>query len=106
MNNNLTIVRGDTFSFVAVFNDLGVDLDAAHFTIRTAPDAPDPPVLQKTLLDGITKVGTGKYKVTLSHSDTAALNSAHYVYDFQITIGTDVATILLGLMSVVPDVTR
>lgn len=105
MNKILKLVRGDTLAFTAIFHDLGTDLDTAYFSVRTAPDANDY-IFQKSLGDGITKAASGTYSVRCDPADTALLTNARYAYDFEIGIGSDVYTPLIGILAVEPDVTR
>ena len=105
MKNNITMVRGDTFSFLATFHDLTLDLDEAAFTVRETPGA-ETALVEKTLEDGIEKIETGVYKVRMAPEDTADLDPGRYAYDFQVTIGEDIFTIMIGVLNVEMDVTR
>lgn len=54
-------------------------------------------VLQKDVTDGILKI---------EHADTNDLEARLYVYDIQVTAGTDVETVMKGVFDLLPDVTR
>lgn len=102
---NITMVKGDTMEFTVRFDGLEEDLTAAVFTVRTAPTA-SAAILTKTLGSGITKVETGYYDVRVAPADTASVAAGTYVYDLQVTVGSDVYTIIMGDLNILQDVTR
>ena len=98
------MVRGDTFEFVATFDDLAADLSAAEFTVK--PLNGGNAVISKELNDGITKIATGKYDVKVDPADTATVSAGTYAFDFEVTTADgDVYTIMLGTISVMQDIT-
>lgn len=99
---NLNMVRGDTLAFAARFNGLTQDLTSAHFTIRTTSGTQ---VAQKSIGSGITKVATGLYKVRVAPADTANVTPGEYKYDFEVGLGTDIFTLLIGRLMIDEDVT-
>lgn len=99
---NLDMVRGDTLSFGAKFNGLTEDLDSAYFTIRTTGGTQ---VTQKSIGSGIEKVATGLYKVRVAPADTANVVPGEYRYDFQVGLGSDIYTLLIGRLMIDQDVT-
>ena len=102
MKFNMNMVRGDTLAFGARFNGLTQDLTSANFTIRTTAGAQ---VVSKSIGSGITKVATGVYKVRVAPTDTSSLTAGEYKYDFQVGVGTDIFTILIGRLMIDQDVT-
>lgn len=102
---NITMVKGDTMEFTVRFDGLTQDLTAAVFTVRTAPTASGA-IFTKTLGSGITKVETGYYDVRVAPADTASVAAGTYVYDLQVTFGSDVYTIIMGDLNIIQDVTR
>lgn len=100
-NVPITIVRGDTLEFTAGFEDLAGDLSAASLTAKESPESVA--VLNKTLGDGITKIGAGLYDVKADPADTAAMAPGRYMYNFKVTTGDgEVYTIMLGVLEVLP----
>lgn len=101
----IEMVRGDTFEFVATFDDLAADLSAAAFTVK--PLNGGNAVISKTLANsGITKVETGIYDVKVDPADTATVSAGTYAYDFQITTSDGaIYTLMMGMMSVIQDIT-
>ena len=101
----IEMVRGDTFEFVATFDDLVADLSASAFTVK--PLNGGAAVVSKTLANGgITKVASGIYDVKVDPADTTSVAPGTYGYDFEITTADgDVHTIMLGMISVIQDIT-
>ena len=100
---NISLVRGDTLSFGAYFEDLNQDLSAAYFTCRKGWGGQK--VFQKTLGTGITKKAQNTYAVRVAPSDTASLTTGLYVYDFEVRVNGDVYTILRGSLDLLPEAT-
>ena len=101
MRNNLIMVRGDTLAFDAIFYDVD-SIDAAYFTVRTKADVKK---VQKSIGEGITKIEDGHYRVRVAPEDTEDLDPGKYNYDFEVTLGDDVYTILIGQLTIEEDVT-
>lgn len=105
----ITMTRGDTLSFgfelldgnEEAFSD---DLASAFFTCKqNYTDAEN--VFQKSLGNGISKIGTGEYVVRVAPEDTADKEAGKYFYDLQIGINSDIFTILKGVLEIEHDVT-
>lgn len=104
--------RGDTYEFDFKVNDAVAQLVSAYFSVRRkAKD--DDYVLQKSLGHGITPVQmvvnqqtVTVYRVRLEAQDTAELPTREFVYDVQLTFGTNVVTPLMGKFELTDDVTR
>lgn len=101
---NITMVRGDTFSFGVEIEGLEQDLESAYFTCKQNY-TDDENAFQKSLDDGITKLETGKYIVRVAPEDTKYLEAGKYFYDFQIAANGDVFTVLHGVLELERDVT-
>lgn len=101
---NITFVRGDTFSFGVEIDGLEQDLDTAFFTCKQNY-TDEENAFQKSLGNGITKLADGKYIVRVAPEDTASLKAGKYFYDFQISVNTDVFTVLYGVLELEQDVT-
>ena len=106
MDNNITMVRGDTASFGIKFKDYpNIELDSAFLSVKTNYDAGNY-LFQKKLGNGISKVGDGEYTVRIAPSDTENLEADSYCYDFKIGVNGDIFTILRGLLIILPRVTN
>lgn len=116
INENITLVRGDTLAFgielylASEENEqlqtlLDQDLDSCCFTVRK-DYANTENVFQKSLGNGIEKVSQGKYRVRIAPEDTADLEVGIYYYDCEIGVNNDIFTILRGAFELVWDITR
>ena len=99
----ITVVRGDTLAFGMEIEGLDQDLETAFFSCKRNHD--EPPVFQKSLGDGISKVGEGEYVVRVAPRDTETLEPGKYYYDLEIGANGDVFTILKGIFEIERDVT-
>lgn len=109
MNNNLFMVRGDTFRFNLEIEGLETDLTDAYFSCKKNKDDTEY-LFQKSLGDGITKTEeteTSKtYEIVVAPEDTEDAEDGNYFYDLQIQVGEDVFTPLLAILKIEKDVTR
>ena len=106
MDNNITMVRGDTASFGVKFKDYpDINLDKAVLTVRTDFNASSY-LFHKTKGNGVSKVGAGEYIVRIAPEDTENLQEGTYVYDFKISVNDDLFTLLRGLFIILPRVGR
>ena len=101
---NIKVTRGDSLSFIFEIEDLKQDLSAAFFTCKQNADDKNP-LFEKTLTNGISKIGDGKYLVRLSPGDTSLIEGK-YPYDLQIVIGDEVYTLIKGYLDIDFDVTN
>lgn len=105
----IRMTRGDTLSFgVQVYDDDGEpfehDLELAYFTCKSnRSDARF--LFQKSLSDGVSKVGQGSYVVRVAPSDTAGARPGKYFYDLEIGCNGDVFTVMRGVLEIMQDVT-
>lgn len=101
----IDMIKGDTFEFVATFDDLAADLSAAAFTVK--PLNSDTAAISKTLANGgVTKIATGKYDFKVAPADTASVSPGRYAYDCQVTTSdSNVYTIMYGMITVIKDIT-
>ena len=105
-NEYITMVRGDTLSFGMEVDGMdGQDLELAYFTCKR--DYTDTAVVfQKSLGNGITRVGEGQYAIRVAPADTADVAAGRYYYDLQIGANGDIFTVLIGVLEIDEDVTR
>ena len=104
-NKNITMVRGDTLSFNVEVTDANgeiIEIDSAYFTCKKlATD--DVNVFKKALGAGITQDEVG-LTVRVAPEDTRNVSAGQYFYDMQIGIGSDIYTILKGVLEIEQDV--
>lgn len=105
----IRMTRGDTLSFgIQVYDEegapFGQDLERAYFTCKSnRSDARY--LFQKSLSDGVSKVGPGAYTVRVDPSDTDSAKPGKYFYDFEIGCNGDVFTVMRGVLEIMQDVT-
>lgn len=105
----IRMTRGDTLSFgVQVYDETGApfgqDLERAYFSCKS--NRSDTRFLfQKSLSDGVSKVGRGAYVVRVAPSDTERAKPGKYFYDLEIGCNGDVFTIMRGVLEIMQDVT-
>ena len=105
-DQNITMVKGDTLAFnVQVFdeNHDPVTVNSAFMTCKKRPNSTDK-VFQKSLDNGIVQ-SDGMMVVRVAPEDTSEADAGQYFYDFQIGIGEDRFTIMIGILSLEQDVT-
>lgn len=107
-NEYLTMIKGDTLSFNMEIQNLSAPLASAYFSCRKDFDSEYS--FQKSLGDGISQLslsnGVGLYIVRVAPEDTADLEAGQYRYDLEIGIGSDIYTVLNGILEIQEDVTK
>lgn len=104
----IKMVRGDTLSFgfeITDSEDIGIEIDSAFFTCKQN-FTDDMNVFKKTLGNGITAADLGQYIVRVAPEDTASAEAGKYFYDLQIGVGSDIYTILKGVLELEQDTTN
>ena len=91
---NINMVRGDTFAFGLECEELDQDLETAFFTVRKSYDGDI--IFQRSIGHGIEKVETGIYSIRIAPENTKELEAGHYYYDFEIGVNNDVFTLAYG----------
>lgn len=111
--NNIKHVKGDTYSSALIVEGLGQALDSVYFTCRDSLKNDSTILFEKSLADGgITQVeydaekDIRKYAVRIDPYDTRNLQAGTYFYDLQITVNTDVFTIMKGDFILEQDASR
>lgn len=102
-DQNISMIRGDTFAFGVEIEGLDQNLSSAYFTCRKSFDGEI--VFQKSLSHGISKVTTGQYRVRVAPEDTKQVEAGQYYYDLEIGANSDIFTILKGTLTIEHDVT-
>ena len=103
-DTNLYMVRGDSMSFGFEYDGTTQNLNTAFFTCRNS-ESSEQVVFQKALGNGISKLDTGKYVIRVAPSDTRNIQAGVYYYDFQVSMGSDVFTLLKGALVIEQDTT-
>lgn len=104
---NLSEVQGDDWTLTLSFtNSLGyaVDLSGATWNAQVRRNYKDDNVAATWTVD-TSGAASGVLALSLSHTATAALTKSHYYWDLQQTSGT-VTTLLIGEITMIPEVTR
>ena len=101
MIKNFNVKRGDQFSFTITFTNLTADLTTMYFGVKK--DYESPLIISKSLNNGITKLGSGKYQIILNPSETL-LDAGMYEFDLRFTIGSVVKTPLSGTINIMETV--
>ena len=78
-----------------------ITADSAFFTCKKA--IVNEIVFQKSLNSGISQ-SDGLMCVRVAPEDTADIDQGRYYYDFQIGVGNDVFTIMIGMLSIEQDI--
>ena len=105
VKQNLSMVRGDTFSFDVALPDIdSASIASIYFTVKK--NAADKSfIFQKALGDGITPRDDTTYRVRVAPEDTSGVAAGRYAYDLQIGISNDIYTAIMGALQIVQDVT-
>lgn len=93
VNNNISIVRGDTGILQINFSQ---EVDSAVFSVKKNIEDTEY-VLQKNITDGVLQI---------NHDDTNDLEAGKYVYDIQVTYNGIIDTPIIAYFMVIADVTR
>lgn len=104
-NENITMVKGDTLAFnVEIYDDNGnpVLVDSAFFSCKKNLND-DVFTFQKSLADGISQTDS-LMTVRVAPEDTKEVDAGEYFYDFQIGVGSDVYTLMIGCLTLMQDI--
>jgi hypothetical protein len=107
-NQNITMIKGDTLSFNCFVYDefqMPFMVDSAYFSCKKKATG-DEYIFRKEIDDGIEQDENGMLTVRVAPEDTAEVDAGEYFYDFEINVGEDVYTIMVGLLSIENDITR
>jgi len=106
---DLEFTRGDTKNFQFKLEDINGQAivlgngDALYLTVKKNYNTTTA-LFQKTIGNGIVYID-GFYKVTINSTDTNNLSYGGYVFDIQVISNEIVKTILLGTITLTPEVT-
>ena len=105
---NFTIEQGTTFSRVLTLQENGSAMNLTGYSVASQMRSThDSSTVVATFSGSVTNASSGQITLSLTNSQTSAIDEAIYVYDVEITSGAGAVTrILQGNVTVSPEVTR
>ena len=104
VNQNFTIVRGNSLEFIVNFIDANILPDNIYWIIKNK-SSDTTPIIQKSLNAGITKIeDEDSYLFYLDASDTGDLELLNYIFQITTLTGSDYETIIEGKLIITPEV--
>ena len=105
---NFTIEQGTTFSRVLTLQENGSAMNLTGYSVASQMRSThDSSSIVATFSGSVTNASSGQITLSLTNSQTSAIEEAIYVYDVEITSGAGAVTrILEGNVTVTPEVTR
>jgi hypothetical protein len=105
---NFTIEQGTTFSRVLTLQENGSAMNLTGYSVASQMRSThDSSSIVATFSGSVTNASSGQITLSLTNSQTSAIEEAIYVYDVEITSGAgSVTRILEGNITVTPEVTR
>tara|TARA_A200000159_G_C7225441_1_gene297931 strand:- start:366 stop:701 length:336 start_codon:yes stop_codon:yes gene_type:complete len=105
---NFTIEQGTTFSRVLTLQENGSAMNLTGYSVASQMRSThDSSSIVATFSGSVTNASSGQLTLSLTNSQTSAIEEAIYVYDVEITSGAGAVTrILEGNVTVTPEVTR
>lgn len=102
IDQDFDVYEGDNFVLPVTVRDVNgavvnlTTLAAARWQVAVAKGYP--PLISKALAAGITVIDAagGRLDIALLPADTAALGGSTYRHELEITLGTNVQTVLVG----------
>lgn len=104
---DIAMTRGDTYNIFFDISKLTTsDLTYAYMTCKEKEAPEETAKFCKKLNSGITKVVSGKYKISLDRADTIDLDiDGKYMYDIEIKYSNEIKTIVYGCFKLLQDYT-
>ncbi len=105
---NFTIEQGTTFSRVLTLQENSSAMNLTGYSVASQMRSThDSSTIVATFSGSVTNASSGQITLSLTNSQTSAIEEAIYVYDVEITSGAGAVTrILEGNITVTPEVTR
>ena len=105
---NFTIEQGTTFSRVLTLQENSSAMNLTGYSVASQMRSThDSSTVVATFSGSVTNASSGQITLSLTNSQTSAIDEAIYVYDVEITSGAGAVTrILEGNITVTPEVTR
>ena len=111
-SNDISHLKGDTYSCGLVIEELGQEPEEIAFTCRDSLNDNSEVLFSATIGDGISLVeydkvkDIRKYAIRIAPSKTINLHSGAYYYDEEVRVNGDVFTIMKGRFILKQDCTR
>ena len=111
VNQDIEMVKGDTLAFNFQLQGLGGE-NPDTIIFSCAEHYGDNPIFTVDLTNGIDQVDynvtkdVATYSVRIAPQKTATLDVNRYYYDMQITVNSDVITLMRGRLTLLNEVTR
>lgn len=104
---DIELTRGDTFNIAIDVSKLtSNDLTCAYMTCKEKDNPTGTAKFIKKLNSGITKISSGKYKISLARADTIDLEvEGKYMYDVEVKYDNEIKTIICGCFKLLQDYT-
>ena len=104
---NFTIEQGTTFSRVLTLQENSSAMNLTGYSVASQMRSThDSSTVVATFTGSVTNASSGQITLSLTNSQTSAIEEAIYVYDVEITSGAGAVTrILEGNITVTPEVT-
>ena len=111
MNQDLSMIRGDTFAFLISLPEIDpasvTSLIFAIILCNYNVDNDDEAIIQKRLGDGIEPTDADRtWSVRVAPEDTDGVVAKKCVYDIQVGIMNDIYTLMGGYFRILQDVTE
>jgi hypothetical protein len=105
---NFTIEQGTTFSRVLTLQENGSAMNLTGYSVASQMRSThDSSSIAATITGTVSNASSGQITLSLTNTQTSAIEEAIYVYDVEITSGAgSVTRILEGNITVTPEVTR
>jgi len=105
---NFTIEQGTTFSRVLTLQENSSAMNLTGYSVASQMRSThDSSSIVATFSGSVTNASSGQITLSLTNSQTSAIEEGIYVYDVEITSGAGAVTrILQGNVTVSPEVTR
>ena len=105
---NFTIEQGTTFSRVLTLQENGSAMNLTGYSVASQMRSThDSSSIAATITGTVSNASSGQITLSLTNTQTSAIEEAIYVYDVEITSGAGAVTrILEGNITVTPEVTR
>lgn len=110
--NDIRHCKGDTYSSAIVIEGLGQTVDSIYFTCRENLNDNAEILFQSGINDGISMIeydeekDIRKYAIRIAPSKTKDLQSGTYYYDLEVSVNSDVFTVMKGKFILEQDSTR
>jgi hypothetical protein len=105
--SNLYIDAGTTFSaIITVNNNDGSSVDLEGYTVAAQLRKSYGSTTAHNFTSSIYDASSGKIQIALTATQTSAIKPGRYLYDIEITTGSQKSRVAEGLVIVTPEITK